>query len=264
MAHRFMYAKKKKGNEPNITFHHIHSIVEDRRWNGNFLRIVSIDPGKINLAFRIEKRFNNGLVEVEALEKINFDEYSVFGENFSPDEQELYCKCTSFLNIYKEFFQQTHIIIIERQILPNYEMIRLFQHLLTYFTINLRNAPLKPIMMEIEPGMKNRVLGMPKGSNAHTWAIEKGLEILKKRGDQRSIDIIMSHKGRKDKKDDLAVTAIQIEAVFQQLRWAVEPEKIVVMEQLINVLPEPFGINFVGQNQPMNIQVESNFNFNFK
>ena len=215
------YMKSNKTGNSNIIFHQIHDqpvyypppLID-------FWRIVSIDPGKKNLAIRIDKRYNDGRIEVELYQKINipFEITDVVLSDTCPIKyNDLYFKVLQLFDNYKSYFLCSNIIIIERQILPNYDMIRLCQHFITYFSILLRNACLQPILLEVEPGFKNRFFSMPKGSNAHKWVVEVALEIMKSRKDEMSIQMISSCKG---KADDLAVTLVQCEAVLQYLKWA--------------------------------------------
>ena len=243
---RFYRARKKPGEKSsNIIIHQLYENAVIPPPQLDFWRLVSIDPGKVNLAFRIEKRYPDGRLEVEVFEKININNIDIVdsGGGTSFKDENLYFKAINFLNNYYQFFMMTNIIIIERQILPNYDMIRLCQHFITYFSLLLKNAPLKPILLEVEPGFKNRFFHMPKGANAHFWVTEKALEILRLRKDEKSIEIIQSHKGRRDKKDDLSVTIVQVEAVLQSLQWAASyplepPEFIFEIEEprfIINI-----------------------------
>lgn len=203
----------------NIVIHRINN-VEKNNIDIKFLRVVSIDPGKVNLALRIETRYNNGRTDVEVYQKININKISEtqVDENDSPFKYEdIYLKFINLLNQYIPYYMKTNIVIIERQILPNYDMIRLCQHFITYFTLMLYNSPLNPLLIEVEPGFKNRFFKMPKGSNAHSWAVNKAYELFELRQDNNSTKLLTSQKG---KKDDLAVTAIQSEAVIQSLNLA--------------------------------------------
>ena len=210
------YGQKKSAN---IIIHRINN-VERQDIDSNFLRIVSIDPGKVNLAFRIETRYNNGRTDVEVYQKINInqieDDSSAENES-SFKSEDVYMKFNNLLNQYIPYFMKTNIIIIERQILPNYDMIRVCQHFITYFTLLLCNSPLNPLLIEVEPGYKNRFFKMPKGSNAHSWVVDRAYELFELRQDIKSSQLLSSQKG---KKDDLAVTAVQAEAVLQSINLA--------------------------------------------
>jgi len=203
------------GEDARLVWHHLYSDVSNRDWSQNFRRIVSIDPGIVNLALRVESRTIDGKIQVEVFEKTNLEKIEIPN---SDGEETTYFKAISFLDKFRSFFLQSHIIIVERQIMPNYSMVRLQQHFMTYFTFILQESKFYPLLVEIHPRMKNNFFQMPKGSNAKKWIVEKAVEILTQRGDLTSIEM-MSNKFKKEKKDDLSVVVVQIEVVWKQLGW---------------------------------------------
>jgi len=207
--------KTQAPDKSNYTIHHCHSTDKPIEWNNrkDYFRIMSIDPGKKNFCFRIELR-NSETEEIitEVFEKIdligdqNHDRVIIdyIGRNV-----------ISILNKYINLILNCHIVIIERQLQINYKMVRFSQHVISYLMMILRDNSLKTVILEIDSKLKTKQLGATKGlgkKEIKTWAIEKAYAILNERNDTKSIKIM--DKAQKSKKDDLADTVIQIEAVF--------------------------------------------------
>ena len=81
--------------------------------------------------------------------------------------------------------------------------------------MKLKNMELLPSILEVDPKIKTQKLGAEKGltkPEVKKWAIRKAYELLGIRSDDVAIGII--NEAMKSKKDDLADTIVQIEAVF--------------------------------------------------
>lgn len=187
----------------------------EETWTSGFYRVVSIDPGKVNFALRIEKRdaYDGTKVTTEQFVRKNFDKSTNDGIDHTFD------LITSFLDENLILLYNSHYVIIEKQLSRNYQSLRISQHVLSYVLINLRNAPYLPFILELESAVKGKVLSAPKGQDIKKWSEEKAMEILRQRGDQESIKKILHQKGSKGQKkgDDLADTVVQIEALFTML-----------------------------------------------
>lgn len=181
---------------------------------------VSIDPAPKNFAIRIEKRYRTGYIEPVYMEKIDFSEYGNASESTGTTviDPRMICAITHYLNSLLSTMKETRIVAIERQLAKNYKATRIYQHLLTYFTMIVPTFTYPCVVMDISPKLKGKILQAPKGLNHHglkKWGIEKAIEILILRNDQWSLDVINSHRGKSQTKaDDLADTVIQMEAWF--------------------------------------------------
>lgn len=178
-----------------------------------FYQVVSIDPATDNFAFRIERRWYNGFIEGVAFEKVKFC------RNISDDGiMEMFPEIIMFLDKYKDFYRDTSLFIIERQMHINYNAIRVVHIVFGYYVtyILTSNDNQSRVLIEIDPKVKGNVLGAPKGCDKKTlkqWGIDEAKNLLRLRCDNPCINIINQHK----KKDDLADTVIQIEAFFKLL-----------------------------------------------
>lgn len=218
-------AKKipKEREKPPITSHTIHTSIADRHWDPNCLRFVSVDPGIVNFAIRIEKRtvLPDGSIQVipEVFEKIDLSPSVVSVEGGKTTD--LYIKVIRFLDPFLPLLRQSNVIIVEEQLRQNKKMIRMSQHILSYFMIHLRDESTKPLIFEISSQVKSKELNAPKGMDVKIWSVGEALRILNIRKDQVSmgaIETARNTKGKK-KKDDLADVIIQIEAVCKRFGW---------------------------------------------
>lgn len=203
--------KSESPDKTPYTVYYPHSIdVSKRVWNQNYYQVVSIDPARKNYAIRIERRYNNGYIK-----PIVFDKVSI--ESFVEDKGVLinntYQELTKFLNKYKEFYDDCHFIIIERQLPQNYKACRISQHTISYFSLILENKPLLPSIVEVDPKLKTKMLGAPSGlsdSQTKSWAVVEGRALLTKRGDEFSLQVLDLFR---TKQDDLCDTICMIEAL---------------------------------------------------
>ena len=214
-----MYQKKvPKSQEPDkslYTIHHCHTTSSPIEWNTrkDYYRVMSIDPGKKNFCFRIELRnLETGNIITEVFEKID-----LIGTQDSDRVTIDYINRNAIiiLDKYINLIINCHLIIIERQLQINYKMVRFSQHVITYLMLKVMNNSLKTVILEINSKLKTKQLNAPKKlgpKETKLWAIEKAYALLRERKDNTSIRIM--DKAQKSKRDDLADTIVQIEAVF--------------------------------------------------
>lgn len=213
-----MYAPKvPKSESPDkslYTIYHCHNTIEPVVWNNrtDYYRIFSIDPGRRNFCFRVERRdLITGNITMELYEKIDL----IGSKNDTRVIIDyVYRNVIDILEKYKNIIIGCHLVIIERQLHINYKMVRFSQHVITCLMMMLKNNSIKTVIMEISPLLKTKQFGV-RGKlgkkEVKDWSIEKAHELLTSREDIRSLDIL---KKAKSKKDDLADTVVQIEAVF--------------------------------------------------
>ena len=196
-----------------LTLHYPHQLkLEERIWTENYRQYISIDPAIRNLAIRVEKRYDDGQIvclfsdKYDPLESVN-----VNIENKEVLSNLLFVNITNILNKLKPYFEETHYVIIERQMVQNYKATRVMQHLISYFMIHLQDKYFLASIYEIDSKLKGKMLECEKGireNELKKWAVQKALELAEKRKDEYTIKLI--NKTRK--KDDLADVLCQIEA----------------------------------------------------
>lgn len=166
-------------------------------------RIISIDPGINNLAIRIEiRQGDNVYTEILTKHKLK-----------SKDEENIYINLINILLTYENYYKNCHFIIIEKQVKMNQNMIKLSQHIISFFLMNTRLNNFKPIIVELDSHIKGRLL--PKCNRGDhkeikKYSIQKAMELLMFRNDINGWNILNSEK----KKDDLADVIVQAEAFW--------------------------------------------------
>ena len=215
MTH-FGQSQFKKTEAPDkapYTSYYPHSIsYELRKWDQGYYQIICIDPARKNYALRIERRYHDGYIEPKVFDKVSVEKFTEY-DGYKTTET--YEEVTEFLNKYKEFYDDCHFMIIERQLPENYQATRIAQHTISYFSIVLHNKPLLANIIEVASQLKGRMLNVPKGTNKvqlKAWAVVQARELLTIRDDQYSLGV-MNHFGKKQ--DDLADTVIMIEALMK-------------------------------------------------
>ena len=222
-----MYAQKVSKNEQEkkgtIVYHIINTSNEKKKYKDDkTFKIVSIDPAVRNFCMRIERRprtkYNNdGNKKITPLvfETTDFQG----GEGTITNNYEtLYNNLNGFLLKYRDHWLDSDFIIVERQLSFNTISTKVMQHVISFFMCDLRDSLYKPIIIDIDPKMKNKYLEMPRNLNKRGYkeeTVKKVLEILEKRGELDSFEKLKKSK----KKDDLADTVAQIEAMAAELKW---------------------------------------------
>jgi len=217
--------KTQRPGKARYTIHNCHSkqVIANRNWNSNdYMRFVSIDPGRANLALRIEKRFNKSgsPIITEVLDKYNIIEYDTDEEGASY----LYQMTNLIFDKYKNLIVNSHVILVEKQMPFNYKALRISQHIISYFICKLFNHPLGSLIIEIDAKVKTDMLEAPNKSSdrdVKRWAVIKAKELLNARNDKKGLDILDTTKG---KIDDVCDTIVQIEAACVLFGWRLSPE----------------------------------------
>lgn len=232
MSHYGM--KIPKGETPDktpYTVYYPHSKEStERNWNQGWYQVVSIDPARKNYAMRIERRYTDGSNKIIP---IVFDKVSI--ESNTVENGTTICNTyqvlTAFLNKYKDFYFDCHFIIVERQIPDNYKAVRISQHTISYFCLLLQDSHLLPSIIEVDPKLKGKMLGAPKGitpKQLKTWAVEITHKILHDRNDEFSLGVLKFYR---NKQDDLSDTVCQIEALF--ILWGYSSPPVEQTDKLI-------------------------------
>lgn len=242
MAYRYRAKKKEVDETHPVICHNISqdmfSLAVHPSWfNNSHINCVSIDPGIVNLCYRIEKRPVDGeVMEVETLYHSNTN-LDIHKADSATGISNLYDQMNGCLNQNSEIYDDVHLVVIEKQLTENQPAVRVSQHLITFFTITMKNSTRQPMILEVIPQLKTNMLGPyfiknkkicnvkfnPK--EVKTWAIEKALQLSFIRQDWVSFDNIINASVGKSKKksDDLSDTIVQLEAVCKHFGLATTP-----------------------------------------
>jgi hypothetical protein len=218
--------------------------VNQRSWTQGYYQVVSVDPAVNNMGFRIERRYRDGRIVPLAYTRQNFYVAPPVDAEGKPMVEagmvyETYELVTRFLDEFTSMFQESHIFIIERQMPQNYKAVRFSQHIITYFTLRLKDAPLLPLIVEVDNKLKSRQMGAPRGigeRQVKTWLIEKAKELLAMREDTWSLNLLTKER----KRDDLADVVCQIEAFFSYMGLPTTvPASSIPKPTVLNIVPVP-------------------------
>lgn len=185
--------------------------IKDRKWTEDYYQVASIDPALKNCALRIERRYHNGKIITLVYERTQF---LGKGEETVPVNP-IYPRINLFLDRHLPELLGCHIVVMERQVPQNYKAVRVSQCILTHLLIKLKDAPLLPTIIEVDPKLKSKanLLNCPKGLRERElkqWSVVRAKELLTDRQDHAALAILEKAK----KVDDLADTVCQAEALF--------------------------------------------------
>lgn len=193
--------------------HYFHTLNRsERKWDGDYIQVLSIDPAVKNLAIRIERWYKN-----KTIVPVYFNKHDLL-EQKEDDESYNYAFYSSLILLKKlePLIQQTHVFIIEKQLPVNYKVVRISQHLITFIGTAIHNNKLLASIYEVDPKLKGEMFGAGKISEAELkdWSVKIALELLNKRNDSESLKVFQMFP---KKQDDLADTIMQTCALFQHI-----------------------------------------------
>jgi hypothetical protein len=215
-----MYAKKTpKTQAPDnnlFTLHYPHAYNLEKRnqeWEEHeFTQYISLDPAIKNLAIRVEKRYKNGKIECLFTDKYApLEDEKITINNKEILSNKLYVNIINILSKLEQYFPETHYVIVERQLPQNIKATRVMQQIICFFMLSLQNKHYYASIIEVDPKLKGKMLGAPKGCRENElkkWAIVKALELAEMRNDEYTLKILNT---KRLKKDDLADVLCQIE-----------------------------------------------------
>jgi hypothetical protein len=161
--------------------------------------IFSIDPGRVNFACRLEERKDDGTIVGLLFIKARFEEL---------------LDINRFFEKYDDLLSQTTICIVEKQMSINYTMIRISQHVETYFLTKYPHVAVYEISAKLKVGKEE--------------TISTAKRILENGKDETSVDLLEKlgnpekqagkRKPKKEKLDDLCDTVCQIEAFMDEMK----------------------------------------------
>jgi hypothetical protein len=216
--------------------HNPHTVsLTERKWPDR-IRIISVDPGITSFSVRVEER---NIRRVDTIKTLLYDKVGLKKEEqelTNDNESKIYSFIQTFLDQHVELFRTCHMVIIEKQLPINYRCVRISQHTLTYFMILLKNIiPSLAMFFEVAPTLKGRELGAGNlnEKGIKLWSVEKARELLITREDKFGLSVLdRKINGKKEKKDDLSDTLVQIEALFSHMGWPLT-QKIETVQLII-------------------------------
>lgn len=204
--------------------------VMKRDWGPEPRNYLLIDPGASFFCARFEQRsikesldkniqkVNGVYVTTQRFIMINFNSKH---ERWN-QHNTLFGRVTKVLDQNFDLIENVHIIAIEKQVTQNFKMIRLGQHILSYFIVNSKKLKNKPLILEMDNQCKTREFNYdpPKKltknqrkSHVKKWAEQKSYDLLKERNDINGIRAVQNAA----KQNDPADTVVMGEAIAKIL-----------------------------------------------
>lgn len=188
------------------------------RWDSqSYRQIVSIDPAYVNFAMCIYRVYENGTCVRMLLLKRDFTE-GMSDPKALAEQGTIWRNLHACLAEQDALFRESHIFLIERQnsfsfrgaLATNPKVMRSFGHLTGAIMARYANQGLHPLIAEVCPKLKGRMLGF---GDHLTYAQTKSASVAQVKefmarnfNDQEGLNILKA-AGRK--KDDLADTVNQ-------------------------------------------------------
>lgn len=224
--HRRRPSKRDLPDKNPYTLHEIQDeSTINRDWKSiNEITVLSIDPGVTNFGLRIEKRpFGSDVwkVKVKSYSNTCFKDYQT---NPETNTSALYRSISEYLDSFKSKLLKAHLILIERQLPINYNMVRVSQHIISYLITILSKSEIHPLILEIDSSGKTCILGAPKKltpRQVKDWSVEKALQLSYIRKDWHSFYAIIN--ATRNKTDDLSDVMVQIESICSLFDWGTTP-----------------------------------------
>lgn len=157
---------------------------------------VSIDPGYLNPAFRVEANHSDGTIET-----ISYHRIECGCRNFDA--------MTKFLEQYRKLFRKCQVFAIEDQLaIARMDVLNMAQHILSYLLITINHDC---CILLVNTHLKGDILGYskPKHGTVKEWSVWYACRDFKRHDDREALELLRSNK----KSDDLADTYVQLKAI---------------------------------------------------
>ena len=138
-----------------------HDGVQD--WKENYIQIVTIDPGKKNLAIVFERRYFGGRIETLSYMLVELDQHMKDVQesqvmNVKIRSDKLYINIITIMYGYRDLFRGCHWILIEKQLTENTDACIVMTTCLTAILNMVADSPTRPYVAMMSPMLKTRIL----------------------------------------------------------------------------------------------------------
>jgi hypothetical protein len=210
-AARYNKKRQPTANKPPYAIRNPHS--KSPLVPAKHINVVAIDPGIKNCAIRVASMdLKTRAITTQLQMVFDFTHSSLTADSKGIGlDTAHYTNIPKVLDKYVDFFRWSHYIVIESQLPINYDLTRMSSELMMYFTLRVRDEGYRPLIIEIDPHLKSRMLDAPPKMSKpqlKTWARNKAIEILKERGDNETAQMIMEVTKGDDHGDTVCYEAV--------------------------------------------------------
>lgn len=208
------FSKKKQENKSKSLFSELnpHTLEAPVMRNDNII-ITSIDPGIVNCGVYVcaynSKENSHRSIFLKRLE-------------FNRSENHYLDSLNKLEELEDEFdlFSKSHYIVIESQMTVNYDLVRMGQHLISYFLTKLKDRGNRPLIIEISSQVKTRLLECPIKGNKYEykkWCVNEAIRRLNERKNKEEEKDFIFKIETKGKRDDISDAICQYYAFLKIL-----------------------------------------------
>jgi hypothetical protein len=217
---RFKKAKSNTEKDP-LKFYSIfnpHSLIAPvYSKEGKWIQVCAIDPAVKNCAIRVERWYPNNKIETIEFSHSDFTlPYDKDNVQETGKENFFYTNsCDVLKEICENYLEECHYIVIESQLSFAYDNVRIQSHITCALCIYLKDKGNRPLIIEMDPKLKTRLLGAPAMKDKKQikqWAIDKACEFFTEEGDLESLQF-MKDLAKIRKSDDIADTKCYLKAL---------------------------------------------------
>jgi hypothetical protein len=195
----------------------IHSKHDNVPKEKHLMQYASFDPGEKNFAIRIERRYKSVVTnKCSSIKTLYQGKHIINYKKIKKSKTPTYCFTVSgiidILDKYSEFYLNTDIAIIERQMPVNGRMMRLQDVIISYFLLKYPDI----VVITVSSKLKGTILETPRNrTNLKQLSVTKSKYLAKKRKD----NVYLEYIDTQIKPDDDADTLVQIEAFCRHVGY---------------------------------------------
>lgn len=157
--------KAPTGVKPPYVIFNPHSLPPCIGESSDQIVITAIDPGIKNCGMRTSiYTMSTQLSQTLQMCNINFTAegfHPVAAAGTSGMETQYYTAIFLAFEPYLQYFLNSQYICVESQLPINYDLVRMGQHITTYLMTVIRNKGCRPLIVELDPHTKTRMLNAP-------------------------------------------------------------------------------------------------------
>ncbi len=218
---RFRKANKSDTEKDPLKFYSIfnpHSISAPVYSKGEkWIQCAAIDVAVKNNAIRVERWHPDDTIETIEFSHTDFTiPYDKDNVQETGKENFFYTNaCDVLKEICENYLEECHYIVIESQLSFAYDNVRIQSHITCALCIYLKDKGNRPLLIEMDPKLKTRLLGAPAMKDKKQikqWAINKACEFFTEEGDLESLQF-MKDLAKSRKSDDIADTKCYLKAL---------------------------------------------------
>ena len=154
--------KAPTGVKPPYIVFNPHTLPPCVRSSEDHVMITAIDPGIKNCGLRVSiYSLVSGRSQTLLMCNLNFTHEAYHQTGSCGIETHYYPAIFTAFEPHRHYFIASQYICVESQLPINYDLVRMSQHIITYLMTMIRDQGSRPLIIELDPHTKTRMLGAP-------------------------------------------------------------------------------------------------------